>query len=293
MDRSTLRIFRSGGFSRIPLLLVLAILPAAARNPTVRVLNASRPLSGDFQIGDRFEILIAGEPNQPVSVRTSRQGRTDWSPIIGSTDSTGRWSTGGQFEKADFGDWREIWTLGGTLADPAIQFSVNAPCLPGGPAQSFTSGPNTILSCQTPAGTQTFQTPSLPDPFRTPDGRLIPGRPSVQTPQQYHAGIIQYFITGGPEMRANRIALQSSRGGLGDETADLISNLIGVNALSQEEMRNSLAILRAAFEKPETIQPSARQPARTLLLLRHWRDSSGQEILKREIAETIAYLEAR
>src|ERR1019366_8187312 len=109
----------------------------------------------------------------------------------------GRWSTGGQFEKSDFGGWREIWTVGGKLASPAIQFSVNAPCLPGGQGQSVISGPNIILSCETPG--------------------------------QYHTGIIQDLIAGGTEMRADRISLQSSRGGLGDETADLISKLIGVN----------------------------------------------------------------
>jgi hypothetical protein len=278
---------------RVPLLLVLAIIPAAAQSPLVRLLNASRPISRDFQVGDRFEILITGAPSQPVSVRTSMHGRTDWSPIIGSTDSTGRWSTGGQFEKSDFGDWREIWTVGGKLASPAIQFSVNAPCLPGGQGQAHISGPNIILSCETTEGTQTFVTPSLSDPFRTPDGRLIPGRRTEETQGQYHTEIIQDLIAGGTEMRADRISLQSSRGGLGDETADLISKLIGVNALNEDETRNSLAIIRAAFEKPETIQPSAKEPSRTLLLLRHLADFTDQDSLKREIAETIAYVQAR
>jgi len=278
---------------RVPLLLVLAIIPAAAQSPLVRLLNASRPISRDFQVGDRFEILITGAPNQPVSVRTSMHGRTDWSPIIGSTDSTGRWSTGGQFERSDFGDWREIWTIGGKFASPAIQFSVNAPCLPGGQGQAHISGPNIILSCETTGGTQTFVTPSLSDPFRTPDGRLIPGRRTEETPGQYHTGIIQDLIAGGTEMRADRISLQSSRGGLGDETADLIGKLIGVNALNEDETRNSLAIIRAAFEKPETIQPSAKEPSRTLLLLRHLADFTDQDSLKREIAETIAYVQAR
>ena len=101
---------------RILLTLVLAIVPAVAQIPLVSLLNASRPGS-DFQVGDRFEIVIAAAPNQPVSVRTSRQGYTDWSPVVGTTDSTGRWSTGGQFEKRDFGSWGEIWTVGGKLAE--------------------------------------------------------------------------------------------------------------------------------------------------------------------------------
>ena len=140
---------------RVPLLLVLAIIPAAAQNPLVHLRNSSRPISRDFQVGERFEILITGAPKQPVSVRTTMHGRTDWSPVIGSTDSTGRWSTSGQFEKSDFGDWSEIWTVGDKLASPAIQFSVNAPCLPGGQGHSLISGPNIVLSCETAEGRRT------------------------------------------------------------------------------------------------------------------------------------------
>jgi hypothetical protein len=67
---------------RILLTLVLAIVPAVAQIPLVSLLNASRPGS-DFQIGDRFEIVMTAAPNQRISVRTSRQGRTDWSPVVG------------------------------------------------------------------------------------------------------------------------------------------------------------------------------------------------------------------
>lgn len=276
---------------RILLTLVLAIAPATAQIPLVSLLNASRPGS-DFQIGDRFLIVITAAPNQLVSVRTSREGRTDWSPVVGSTDSTGGWSTGGQFEKRDFGSWGEIWTVGGKLASPIIQFSVNAPCLPNGRKRFlFMSGPNMILNCETTEGAQTFGTPTLSVFFRTPDGRLVNGRASEQTQEQYHSEMLQHFMANG--MGTTPVALSSPRGGLGDETADLISKLIGVNALSEEETRNSLAILRAAFEKPENIQPTAKEPSKTLLLLRHLADITGPGNLKREIDETIAYFEAR
>src|SRR5207245_2379839 len=112
------------------------------------------------------------------------------------------------------------------------------------------SGPNQILNCGTTEGPQTYVTPSLSDSFRTPDGRVVPGRPAEQTPRQYHMQIIQDFIASGKRMGVDGISLQSSRGGLGDETADLVGELIGVNALTEDETRNSLAILRAAFEKP-------------------------------------------
>ena len=277
--------------TRILLTLVLAIVPAAGQISLVSLLNASRP-GNDFQIGDRFEIVITAAPNQRVSVRTSRQGHTDWSPVVGMTDSTGRWSTGGQFERRDFGSWGEIWTVGGKLASPVIQFSVNAPCLPSGRNQVFMSGPNMILNCETTEGTQTFRTPGLSDSFRTPDGRLVNGRASEQTQEQYYSELLQHFMANG--MGTTPVALQSSRGGgLGDETADLIGKLIGVNALNEDETRNLLAIVRAAFEKSENIQPTGKEPLRTLLLLRHLADITDPGNLKREIDETIAYFQAR
>jgi hypothetical protein len=273
---------------RVLLSLVVAILPAAAQSPLVRMLNVTHPFSQNFEIGDRFEITINGAPNQPVSVRTTMHGRTDWSPIVGSTDSTGRWSAAGQFDKNDFGSWREIWTVGGKLASPAPEFWVNAPCLPGGQGFLENFGMNMILTCETAKGRQTFATPSGSDPFRTPDGRLVPGRPNQRTPEQYHTEILQDLL--GSVKEPAHVAPGSSRGGLGDETADLISKLVGVNALSESETRNALALIRGAFEKPDSISPSARDPRRTLLFLQHLAELSDQDSLKRQIAETIAYV---
>ena len=106
--------------------------------------------------------------------------------------------------------------------------------------------------------------------------------------------ILQHLISSpGKDTKETRVALQSSKGGLGDATADLISTLIGVNALSEDETRNSLAIIRAAFAKPETIQPLAKNSSKTLLLLRHLADFTDQDTLKREIAQTAAYVQAQ
>ncbi len=153
------------------------------------------------------------------------------------------------------------------------------------------SGPNVALTCDTADGSQTFVTPSLADPFRTPDGRTVPGRPTEQTPEQYHMEMLEYAISSGDG--AARISLSSSSGGLGDETAELIGKLIGVNALSEKETRNALTVIRAAFEKPQTIAPDARDPSRTLVFLRHLAELTGQDALKQQIAETIAYVQAR
>jgi hypothetical protein len=157
---------------RILLALLMVVIPAAAQHPLVRLVNASHPASSGFQVGDRFEVLVTGAPNQPVSVRTTM----DWGPIIGSTDSAGRWSTAEQFDKSDFGGWHEIWTVGSKLASPAVEFPVSAPCLPGGQGSAASSSRHMMLTCETAEGRQFFSTPSDSDSFRTSDGRFVPGR---------------------------------------------------------------------------------------------------------------------
>jgi len=261
----------------------------------VRLVNTSRPASRNFQIGDQFEILITGAPHQPISVRTVMNGTTDWSPVIASTDDTGRWSTTGRFEKNDFGGGTEIWSVGGKLASPVIRFNVQAHCPPGGRRFQGGSGANGFLICETSEGTQTFVTPPASDSVRTPDGRLIPRRkPGNMTPDEYHMDILEYLITSqDKDVVDPRISLQSSSGGLGDEVAGLIARLIGINALSDDETRNVLKIIHASFEKPESIAPSARVPSKTIHFLLHLADLTDQDSLKHQIADTIDYIQNR
>ena len=107
---------------RVLVFLAVAVIPAAAQRSMVRLINAARPGSTDFQIGDRFEIVIPGAADQPVSVRTTRDGRTDWGPVIGRTDISGRWSATGEFTKSDFGNWSEAWTVGTSWPIPSLIF---------------------------------------------------------------------------------------------------------------------------------------------------------------------------
>jgi len=266
---------------RILWLLALAVIPAAAQVPAVHVNNVTRPGSTDLQIGDRFEIVITGGPKQPVSVRTSREGRADWGPVIGSTDELGRWSTSGQFEKADFGDWSEVWTVGDKLANPVVHFFVGAPCIKGGREQMFVSGPNMVLSCDTAEGAQTFATGFDHDLFRTPDGRIVPARGNM-TAEEYHAEIMQYLIGSRPaDVRPRE---------RGDEAAALILRIIGTNALTEDETRNVLAVIRSAFDQPGGI-PRANQTSETLRLLKKLADSTTDTELKQRITETAAYVQ--
>ncbi len=104
--------------------------------------------------------------------------------------------------------------------------------------------------------------------------------------------ILQELITGQQPYKGT-FGLQTSRGGRGDETADLITNLIGINALSADEIRNVLAIVRIAFARPDNIAPGANYPARSLKLLRHLAEFTGDSSLQRQITETLEYLQTR
>ncbi len=256
------------------LILMAATAPLAAQTPVANIINTDRPAAHDFQTGDHFRIVIAGAANQPVSVRTSRQNRTDWGPVAGSTDWSGRWSIEGQFAKTDFGAWEEVWTVGGKLANPVLDFSVGANCLEGGRSQLSASGPNVVVFCDTTAGPQAFATPSDTDPIPTPDGRIIPPRTHQGTAEQYHAEMTMYAIISdrGEILAGNDTA----------EAADLILKTIGVNALTGREIQNVLAMIRAG--RP------AKSPTRVLLLLQTVSDSTADPALKRKIAETVAFM---
>jgi hypothetical protein len=73
----------------------------------------------------------------------------------------------------------------------------------------------------------------------------------------------------------------------------LITNLIGVNALSEDEIWNVLTIVRNAFARPETLAPGAKYPARSLKLLRHLADLTDDSSVQRQITETLEYLQTR
>jgi hypothetical protein len=71
------------GIMRALLILAIAVVPAVAQKPAVLLTNSTRPAGTDFQIGERFEIVVTAAANQPVSVRTTMKGRTDWGPVVG------------------------------------------------------------------------------------------------------------------------------------------------------------------------------------------------------------------
>jgi hypothetical protein len=239
--------------------------------------NLSRPAARDYQVGDRFEIAIAAAPHQPISVRTTRYSKTDWGPVIASTDASGRWLTEASFERADYGQWSEFWTVGGKVANPVVSFWVAAPCPENGPGYISMSGPNTAQTCDLPGlKQQAFVTPSDGDSFRTPDGRVIPGASrSNMTAETYRMEIMESIVTGGTPVEPGKWMAQAG---------ELVGKLIGVNELTEPETRKVLGIVRTVGV------PEAEKTA-TLALLRQLADGADGQGLKDEIAGTIEFVQ--
>jgi hypothetical protein len=271
-----------GGRMRALLICVAILTSMAAQTPHVQITNTTRPSSSTFKVGDEYRILITASSNQAVSVRTMRNGRTDWGPIIGWTDARGVWSTSGKYERGDFGDWAESWTVGATLADPVLRFSVDAPCHEGDPYGVSYMGSVRAVYCPTDEGNETFITPTDQDALRTPDGRTIPGHLRTEPAEAYQMRILQSGIDGEVMAGAYRQ--------FGDDAAIQITKMIGTNALTETEISHVLAITRAAFARPNYLRDNVKDPAAMLQLLNNLSSRTDQQNLKQQITETISYV---
>ncbi|MGC2662139.1 MAG: hypothetical protein WA324_29600 [Bryobacteraceae bacterium] len=269
---------------RFALILAFAAALVAGQSPVAQISNISRPGANGFQMGDRFQIAVTGAPDQPVSVRTIDNGRTDWGPVIGQTDSNGHWSTQGQFRDGDFGSIAEVWSVG-SRATPLIRISIEASCLKDGRTSVAYLGAAMAETCETVDGRKSFSTPSEVDSFRTPDGREVRGvAPVHMTAEQYDMRRLESLLSTAPD----NLSQQSLSPRLyGDQAAAMIEKLIGVNGLSDEETENVVRIVHAAFERSDRIPRQAHDPSATLLLLRRLANAAQQASLKKEIAETI------
>jgi hypothetical protein len=61
-----------------------------AQQRAVLLTNSTRPAGTDFQSGELFEIVVTAAAKQPVSVRRTMKCRTDWGPVVGWADLSGR-----------------------------------------------------------------------------------------------------------------------------------------------------------------------------------------------------------
>ncbi len=88
--------------------------------------NTTRPTSPRaFQVGDRFEVDVTGQPGAQVSVAATHNGSTSSSPY-GTIGSNGHRVIQGTMAAEHIGTWSEVWKVGDTAATPVLAFTVAA-----------------------------------------------------------------------------------------------------------------------------------------------------------------------
>jgi hypothetical protein len=113
-------------------------MPGAGSTPavtpsSVKFTNLTSGNSGVLNVGDRWQIQISNAArNAPVSVTGGQNGATATTPM-GSSDSSGNWTSNGQITADQIGSWTEAWSVGG---QPVGQFSFVVNPAPGAAAGS-------------------------------------------------------------------------------------------------------------------------------------------------------------
>jgi hypothetical protein len=126
--------------------------------PVVTISNQSRP-GQPFQVGDSWLLSITGAPSQPVLASANFNGQAyGTNTPMGSTDSTGKFSTSGTFSSAQVGNWSEVWTVGGVAA-ASITFSVASS------AAANTSAPTTANGSTSTGGGSATSSGACPVSF--------------------------------------------------------------------------------------------------------------------------------
>jgi hypothetical protein len=110
--------------------------------------NLSSGNSSKLTVGDRWQIQISNAArNAPVSVTGGQNGANATTPM-GTTDSSGNWTSNGQVTADMIGSWQEAWSVGGQPVG-TISFSV-VPAAGG--ASSSTPSTSTSGAGQTVTG---------------------------------------------------------------------------------------------------------------------------------------------
>lgn len=90
---------------------------------TAMVRNLSRPGASDFQVGESFEVVVTGAPNEAVLAAASQNGSPLAFTPFGRTDKNGRFVLTGTMAQTHVGSWREQWQVGEIKA-PLFSFEV-------------------------------------------------------------------------------------------------------------------------------------------------------------------------
>ncbi len=110
---------------RARLIAIVCGLSSVLAAQSVQLYNTSNPGASDFQVGDQWELDIAGAPNQLVQVTTTFNDQNLGSQNYGYTDQYGMKTLTGYMPESAVGHWTEAWSVGGSPASPTLDFWVN------------------------------------------------------------------------------------------------------------------------------------------------------------------------
>jgi len=110
-------------------ILVFLLGSTALFAQTVALNNTSNSvLSPDFVVGDSFTVNISGAAaNATVSVVSYQNGVSNTGGVpfsVGTTNSSGDWSTFGSMSASNTGNWQETWYVNGTQLGSEIDFVI-------------------------------------------------------------------------------------------------------------------------------------------------------------------------
>ena len=104
-------------------LLGLAACSGPSVPSTALVRNLTKPGATDFFVGEQFEVVVTGAPNQIVIAAASQNGTPPAKGPQGRTDKNGRFTLTGTIGVSHVGNWREQWQVGEIKA-PSFTFEV-------------------------------------------------------------------------------------------------------------------------------------------------------------------------
>jgi hypothetical protein len=83
--------------------------------------------SGDIHnahVGDTWQVIISGPPNQPVFIWGTQNGAALAEVQLGSTDDNGNFTLAGTWTPAELGDWVEFYAVGRFQWPSSLAFTV-------------------------------------------------------------------------------------------------------------------------------------------------------------------------
>ncbi len=100
------------------------VIGGAAATVRVQLRNLTQRGLSYFRVGDWLEVEAHGAPEEAVTVTVVKDGQDLGTEEVGATNGEGVFLLQRQVGPEHVGEWREVWRVGGRMAQPEIYFWV-------------------------------------------------------------------------------------------------------------------------------------------------------------------------